>query len=80
MGTPRAKRRRQSAVVNWRLWKTENHKQFFSHSDELHLGPQLLGPHVNDASDEGLNDAELGVDADGDEHEEEHHRPHRAPW
>ena len=29
MGTPRAKRRRQSAVVNWRLWKTENYKQFF---------------------------------------------------
>ena len=45
-----------------------------------YLGPQLLGPHVNDASDEGLNDAELGVDADGDEHEEEHHCPHRATW
>ena len=47
---------------------------------KTYLGPQLLGPHVNDASDEGLNDAELGVDADGDEHEEEHHRPHRTPW
>ena len=80
MGTPRAKRRRHRAVVNWRLWKTENHKQFFSHSDELHLGPQLLGPHVDDAGDEGLDDTELGVDADGDQHEEEHHRPDRPSW
>ena len=59
MGTPRAKRRRQSAVVNWRLWKTENQKQFFSLSGELHLGPQLLGPHVDDAGEEGLDDTEL---------------------
>ena len=45
-----------------------------------YLWPQLLRPHVNDASDEGLNDAELGVDADGDQHEEEDHRPDGAPW
>ena len=78
MGTPSAKRRRQSAVVNWRLWKTKKvQKSFFSLSDQLHLWPQLLGPHVDDAGDEGLDDTELGVDADGDQHEEEHHRPDR---
>ena len=59
MGTPRAKRRRQSAVVNWRLWKTEKSKTYFSLSDELHLWPELLGPHVDDAGDEGLDDTEL---------------------
>jgi len=40
----------------------------------------LLGPHVDDAGDEGLDDTELGVDADGDQHEEEHHRPDRPSW
>ena len=45
-----------------------------------YLWSQLLWPHVNDASDEGLNDAELGVDTNGDQHEEEDHRPDRAPW
>ena len=58
MGTPRANRRRQSAVVNWRLWKTENHKKN-SYFGQLHLWPELLGPHVDDAGDEGLDDTEL---------------------
>ena len=77
-----AKSEEEKTECGGELASLENRKSYekSSLSDELHLGPQLLGPHVDDAGDEGLDDTELGVDADGDQHEEEHHRPDRPSW
>ena len=44
----------------------------------MDLEPESLWVHVHDASDEALHDAELAVDADHDEHEEEDDGPDTA--
>ena len=47
-------------------WKSEKEEENADpEGEKLSNGPQGVGPHVHDAGDQALHDAELAVDADG---------------